>query len=56
MTVVRLIKAKVLPATQVCFGAPYVIRETDLNRPEVQRAIANGRRVSPNPQQNSFDY
>jgi excisionase family DNA binding protein len=56
MTVVRLIKSKVLPATQICFGAPYVIREIDLCGPELQHAIANRRRVSPNLQQKSFDY
>jgi excisionase family DNA binding protein len=56
MTVIRLIKDGLLPAKQVCIGAPYVIRETDLNRPEVQRAIANGRPVSSDSRQQSFDY
>jgi hypothetical protein len=56
MTVVRLIKDGVLPAKQTCVGAPYVIREADLELPALKRAIKNGRAVSPNPQQESFDY
>ena len=35
MTVIRLIKAGSLPAQQVCPGAPYVIRQDDLNRPSI---------------------
>ena len=40
MTVVRLIKDGLLPAKQGCIGAPCVIRQADLGRPEVKRAIA----------------
>jgi excisionase family DNA binding protein len=43
MTVIRLIKSEVLPARQPCAGAPYVIRQHDLEAPAVQRAIAGGR-------------
>jgi len=56
MTVVRLIKDGVLPAKQSCVGAPYVIREIDLDLQEVRHAVQNGRAVSPDPRQRSFDY
>lgn len=56
MTVVRLIRDGLLPARQACVGSPYVIREDDLGRPAVQRAIATGRAVSPVPQQESLSF
>ena len=56
MTVVRLIKDGVLPAKQSCVGAPYVIQEIDLNRQEIRHAVTNGRAVSQDPRQRSFDY
>jgi excisionase family DNA binding protein len=56
MTVVRLIRDGVLPARQVCVGAPYVIREDDLDRPAVRRALVNGRAVSPDPRQESLSF
>jgi excisionase family DNA binding protein len=56
MTVVRLIRDGLLPARQACVGAPYVIREDDLDRPAVQRALANGRAVSPDPRQESLSF
>jgi excisionase family DNA binding protein len=56
MTVVRLIRDGLLPARQACVGAPYVIREDDLDRPTVQRALATGRAVSPNPQQEGLSF
>ena len=56
MTVVRLIKDGLLPAKQACMGAPYVIRETDLDLPAVRRAIENGRAVSHDPQQGTLEY
>ncbi|MCP3476597.1 recombinase family protein [Bradyrhizobium sp. CCGUVB1N3] len=56
MTVVRLIKDGVLPAKQSCVGAPYVIRETDLDLHEVRLAAKNGRAVSQDIRQQSFDY
>ncbi len=56
MTVVRLIRDGLLPAKQACVGAPYVIREDDLDRPAVQRALATGRAVSPDPQQESLFF
>ena len=56
MTVVRLIRDGLLPARQACVGAPYVIREDDLNRPAVRRALANGRAVSPDPRQERLSF
>lgn len=56
MTVTRFIKDGVLPAKQSCAGAPYVIREIDLDRDEVRNAVKNGRAVSSDPRQRSFDY
>ena len=56
MTVTRLIKDGLLPAKQACIGAPYVIREADLDLPAVRHAIANGRAVSHDPRQESFKY
>jgi excisionase family DNA binding protein len=56
MTVTRLIKDDVLPAKQVCIGAPYVIREMDLELPAVKRAIKTGRAVSHDARQGTFEY
>jgi excisionase family DNA binding protein len=56
MTVIRLIRDGLLPARQVCAGAPYVILEEDLDRPAVRRAVANGRAVSPDPRQESLSF
>jgi len=56
MTVVRLIKDGVLPAKQSCIGAPYVIRETDLDLREVRHAAQNGRAISQDPRQGAFEY
>jgi len=56
MTVVRLIRDGLLPARQACVGAPYVIREDDLDRPAVRRALANGRAVSPDLRQESLSF
>ena len=56
MTVVRLIRDGLLPASQVCPRAPYVIRESDLARPAVRQAIARGRPVSSDPRQESLPF
>ena len=56
MTVTRLIKDGILPAKQTCAGAPYVIREIDLDLQEVRQAAKNRRAVSHDPRQRSFDY
>lgn len=56
MTVTRLIKDGVLPAKQTCVGAPYVIREADLELPALKRAIKNGRALTPDPRQGTLEY
>jgi excisionase family DNA binding protein len=56
MTVVRLIKDRILPAKQACIGAPYVIRAGDLDRPAVRRAVQSGRALSPDPRQRTLQY
>jgi excisionase family DNA binding protein len=56
MTVVRLIQDGLLPARQVCAGAPYAIREDDLARPAIRQAIAKGRPVSSDPRQESLSF
>jgi excisionase family DNA binding protein len=56
MTVIRLIRHGILPGRQVCAGAPYVIREEDLDRPAVRRAIGNGRAVSPDARQKDLPF
>ena len=56
MTVIRLIRDGLLRAKQICAGAPYVIREDDLDRPAVRRAIGNGRAVSPDARQESLPF
>jgi excisionase family DNA binding protein len=56
MTVIRLIRDGLLPARQICVGAPYVIREEDLNRPAVRRAIENSRAISSDPRQQTLSF
>jgi len=51
-----LIRDGLLPARQVCVGAHYVIREDDLDRPGVRRALDTGRAVSPDPRQESLSF
>jgi hypothetical protein len=45
-----------LPARQVCAGAPYAIREDDLARPAIRQAIAKGRSVSSDPRQENLSF
>jgi excisionase family DNA binding protein len=56
MTVVRLIRDGLLPARQICVGAPYVIQEDDLDRPAVRRAVENSRAVSRDARQESLSF
>ena len=56
MTVIRLIKGRLLPAKQACIGAPYVILETDPDLSIVRHAIENGRAVSVDPRQGTLEY
>ena len=39
MVVRRLIKRKILPAKQICVGAPWVIRKKDLSPMGVKEAL-----------------
>lgn len=56
MTVIRLIRDGILPGRQICAGAPYVIREEDLDRLAVRRATRNGRAVSPDARQENLSF
>jgi excisionase family DNA binding protein len=56
MTVIRLIKDNVLSARQPCRGSPYVIRQEDLDRPVVRRAVATGSAVPQDPRQETLRY
>ena len=56
MTVIRLIGDKLLPAKQTCIGAPYVIREADLDLSAVRRAIKDGRAVTHDPRQRTLEF
>jgi excisionase family DNA binding protein len=56
MTVIRLIKANVLPAKQSCAGAPYVIRRADLENPTICRAVKNSRAISDDSRQKVMEY
>jgi DNA invertase Pin-like site-specific DNA recombinase len=56
MTVIRLIKDGILPAQQACPGAPYVIRQENLNRPSIRRAVASGRAVPHDGRQECLAY
>jgi len=56
MTVARLIKDQLLPAKQACVGAPYVIRETDLDLSKVRRAAKTRRAASTDPRQGILEY
>ncbi len=56
MTVSRLIRADVIPAHQLCKGAPWVIKAVNLEQASVRTAIARrGRKpLTPNPDQQSL--
>jgi len=58
MTVLRMIRAGVLPGQQLCKGAPWVIRRTDLDRAEVRRAVAAGIKapLTENPNQIHLEF
>jgi excisionase family DNA binding protein len=56
MTVIRLIRDKLLPAKQSCVGAPYVIREADLDLQAVRRAVKDGRAVTRDPRQRTLEF
>jgi excisionase family DNA binding protein len=58
MTILRMIRNGVLPARQLCKGAPWVIKAADLDN-DIVKAEASGRRQRPltqNPDQKSFTF
>lgn len=57
MTVLRMISAGTLAATQACKGAPWIIKTADIERPEVRAAVAPPARapLPEDPQQISLD-
>lgn len=58
MTVLRLIRSGILPARQLCAGAPWVIKRVDLERPEIARAVTPKPEnpLSANPDQISLEF
>jgi len=58
MTVLRMIRDGILPAQQLCKGAPWVIKEADLESPAVKAAARGGRRrpLTQNPDQQLFSF
>jgi excisionase family DNA binding protein len=57
MTVLRMISAGTLTATQACKGAPWVIKAVDVRRPEVRAAVAapGGSPLPEDPRQISLE-
>lgn len=55
-TVRRLIRSGALPARQACKGAPWIIREDALNRPEVLAGLAKRHPLTANQNQKRFDF
>jgi excisionase family DNA binding protein len=58
MTILRIIRSGILPARQLCTGAPWVINAADLDGDAVKIA-ASGRRQKPlthNPDQENFSF
>jgi excisionase family DNA binding protein len=57
MTVLRMIAAGSLQATQACKGAPWVIKTVDVQRPEVRAAVTSPARgpLPEDPRQFSLD-
>lgn len=57
MTVLRMVKAGSIPATQACKGAPWVIKAVDVQRPEVRAALVSPAKgpLPDDPRQFSLD-
>ncbi len=56
MTVRRLIQQKVLPAQQICKGAPWIIHEDDVECPAVRRALTGKGPLSDHSKQQALDF
>ena len=52
----RLIRSGILPASQACKGAPWIISEDALERPEVVAELDRKRPLTPNPDQSNLDF
>jgi len=55
MTVRRLIKKKILPAKQICVGAPWVIVERDLSLMDVKEALGEQTPLTGNEKQQALN-
>jgi len=51
-----LIRSGVLPARQACRGAPWLIRERDLDAPQVRDRLAGNRPESNDPRQRALGF
>lgn len=58
ITVLRKIKAGIIPATQYCKGAPWVIRRQDIEDQHLIERLKAGRKdpLSPNPDQQTLIF
>jgi len=58
MTVLRMIRAGVLPGQQLCKGAPWAIRRADLDRAEVRQVLTAGLKppLTANPNQIGLEF
>ena len=52
----RLIHSGVLPARQACKGAPWIIRDDVLHRPEVLAGVTRQGPLTPHPDQEQFTF
>ena len=56
MTVHRLIRRKVLPAKQLCVGAPWIIHKDDLDHPALRQLLQHHGPLPPDPNQMAIDF
>jgi len=56
MTVRRLIKRKILPAKQICVGAPWVIVKKDLSLMDVKEALGEQTPLTGNEKQQALNH
>ena len=52
----RLIQRGILPARQACKGAPWLITEEALARPQVREALAGKAPLTPDPNQQVLSF
>ncbi len=56
MTVRRLIKRKILPAKQICVGAPWVIHKKDLSLISVKEGLVEQSPSTGNEKQQALNF